>query len=82
MTQTSSENTTTTSSRRIHKVRPFLNAYFKVLDRAGLVSSNRTVVLAYHSIRPSRLYQYSTSAAQFEAHLEWLAAHCAVVGFD
>lgn len=83
MSQTSDKDTKTTpSSRRIHKVRPWLNTYFKVLNRIGLTSPNRTVVLAYHSIRPPGLYKYSTSAALFEDHLEWLAAHCTVVGFD
>lgn len=83
MAQTSGKNTNIPPSpRRIHKVRSLLNVHFKVLDRIGLLSANRTVVLAYHSIRPPGLYPYSTSAALFEAHLEWLAAHCAVVRFD
>lgn len=83
MAQTSDKNTKPLPSpRRIHKVRSLLNVYCKVLDRIGLISTNRTLVLAYHSIRPPGLYPYSTSAALFEAHLEWLAVHCAVVGFD
>jgi peptidoglycan/xylan/chitin deacetylase (PgdA/CDA1 family) len=83
MTQASDKNAKATPSpRRIHKVRSLLNAYFKVVSWAGLASPDRTVVLTYHSIRPPGLYKYSTSAALFEAHLEWLAAHCTVVGFE
>ncbi|GIW23815.1 polysaccharide deacetylase family protein [Meiothermus sp.] len=46
------------------------------------LSGPRKVVLAYHSVCPSRLFYNLTPTAVFEDHLAWLAFNCEVVGFD
>lgn len=63
-------------------LRTALFGMHKKLRPLALRSAGRTLVLNYHSVRPSQLFFNSTSTKVFEQHLEWLAAHCEVVDFQ
>ncbi len=62
-------------------LRTALFSVHKMRRSLGMLPRKRTVVLNYHSVRPSRLFFNSTSTQVFEQHLEWLATHCEVVDF-
>ncbi len=63
-------------------LRTALFSAHKVLRPVIMQPTRRTLVLNYHSVRPSRLFFNSTSTKVFEQHLEWLATHCEVVDFQ
>ena len=44
-------------------------------------SSNRVIVLCYHSIHPTSPFASATPAG-FEVHLQWLRDYCRVIPFS
>ncbi len=62
-------------------LRTVLFSSHRMLRPLAVQSAQRTLILNYHSVRPSKLFFNSTSVEVFEQHLDWLAAHCEVVDF-